>query len=262
MQLQITNHVAVVQGGSKGIGLGIAHSLAREGCDLVLTARNGDHLENQAKIIAEQTGRKVLPFVLDSSDLSKTKDLISFVEKEFGRLDIIVANSGGPPAGTLKPLTVDQWQEAATLLIASPALLVKSALPLLSKSPAPRFFVVTSSSTVTPINGLTLSNTFRPGLVGLIKTLTEELAPEGVCCHSIAPGRFDTERLGHVIDLHAEKQGKTPDEIKSAMLATIPAGRLGEPVEIGDLVAFLSSPLASYLRGGNWLVDGGLLRVV
>lgn len=262
MDLQLTGNVAIVQGASKGIGRGIARCLAREGCDLVLTARTEETLAQTAAEIAAETGRNVKHFALDSSNVEAQTSLVDFAREQFGRLDILVANSGGPAPGGLKDLSPEQWRAAADLLIVGPTLLLKTALPLLKQSPAPRFFVVTSSSTVTPVSGLALSNTFRPAIVGLIKQLTEELAAENVCCHSVAPGRVDTDRLANIFAMQGKKQDKSPEEMRDAALKMIPAGRLGTPEDLGNLVAYLSSPLAEYLRGGNWLVDGGLIRVI
>lgn len=262
MDLNIKNHVAIVQGASKGIGRGIALSLAEEGCDVIITGRHQETLDVAAKEIAGASGRDAVPYVLDSAKTDQMEALAKFAADEFGRLDIIVCNSGGPPAGTAKDLSAQQWRDAAELLLIAPVTLLNAALPYLRKSKAPRFFVVTSSSTRQPVAGLTLSNTLRPGVMGLVRSLSDELAEERVRCHSIAPGRFDTDRLGHVINMQAEKAGKTPDEIRAAMEASIPAARLGEPRDIGDLVAYLSSPRADYLTGGNWLVDGGLVKMV
>ncbi len=262
MDLNLQGHAAIVQGGSKGIGRGIAEALAAEGCDIVLTARNREALEKTAADLAASTGRRVLPYAADTANLVEIPALLDAVRAEFGRLDIIVCNSGGPPPGRMKDLTAEQWSAAAQLLVVSPVSLLRQALPLLEKSPAPRFFVVTSSSSRTPIPGLTLSNVYRPAVVGLVKTLTDEFSGTELCCHSIAPGRFDTDRLGHVIDIQVKETGGTREEVIARMAESIPARRLGEPIEIGHLVAFLSSPLAAYLRGGNWLVDGGLVRAV
>ncbi len=224
--------------------------------------RSEGPLTQAAEEIAQETGRRVVPFAADSSDLDGCGQLLELVTSVFGRLDILVCNSGGPPPGGVKDLNEYQWAEACQLLVTAPVYLLKNALPLLAKSPAPRFFVVTSSSTVTPVAGLTLSNTFRPAVVGLIKSLTEELASDNVCCHSIAPGRFDTDRLAAVFEMQGKKLGKPPEEMRQTTETAIPAGRLGNPNEMGDLVAYLSSPQASYLRGGNWLMDGGLVRVI
>ncbi|CAN5264783.1 SDR family oxidoreductase [soil metagenome] len=262
MDLELRGKVALVQGASKGIGRGIAESLAREGCDLVVTARGEEKLKEAAEAIASESGRKILYKPTDSASLPAMAELMEFIDKEFGRLDIIVCNSGGPPAGGVKDLKPEQWAEAANLLLAAPAYLLQLALPMLSKGGNGRFFIVTSSSTRVPVSGLTLSNSFRPGIVGFIKSLVEELAADHICCHSIAPGRFDTDRLKHLISVQAKKAGKSEDEIRRGMLDAIPAKRLGDPEDIGGLVAFLASPKASYLNGGNWMVDGGLVRSI
>lgn len=262
MNLDITHHAAIIQGASKGLGRGIAEALAAEGVDLLLTARNMEALATVAAELSAKHGVRAVAMALDSADPGAPQALCSRAMTEFGRLDILVCNSGGPPPGTLRDLHAAQWIAAAQLLLAAPAMLLKEALPLLAKSPAPRFFVVTSSSSKEPVPGLLLSNSMRPGLVGFIKSIAAELASEHICCHSIAPGRFDTDRLGHVIDMQAKKSGRTPEEVRAAMIAAIPAGRLGDPIDLGNLVAFLASPKASYMTGQNWLVDGGLVRAI
>ncbi|MCB2156182.1 SDR family oxidoreductase [bacterium] len=262
MDLELKGHVALVQGASKGIGRGIAEALAREGCDLLLTARSEAPLRQTAKEIADETGRRVNTYAIDSAELDATQKLLDKIHASYGRFDIIVCNSGGPPPGGLKDLDVEQWRKAADLLLVAPAYLVKNALPLLKESPAPRFFVVTSSSTREPVAGLTLSNTMRPGLVGMIKSLASELGPEGVRCHSIAPGRIDTDRLAAVFEMQSQKMNKPAAAIRQAAIDSIPAARLGSPTDIGSLVAYLSSPRADYLTGGNWLVDGGLIKSI
>lgn len=260
MNLGLQGHVAIVQGASKGIGRGIAQVLAEEGCDLVLCARTAGPLEAAASEIAAATGRRAVAFPADSADPAQAAAAVDLAERTFGRVDILVCNSGGPPAGGIRDLRPEQWIAAAGLLLAGPVALLQAALPLLQKSPAPRFFVVTSSSTRQPVAGLTLSNTFRPGIVGLVKTMAEELAADRVRCHSIAPGRIDTDRLAHLIRVQSEKFGRTEEEIRAGMIASIPAGRLGDGRDLGNLVAFLASEKADYLTGGNWMVDGGLVK--
>lgn len=262
MELQIKGHAAIVQGASKGIGRGIGEALAREGCDLLLTARTGEALEATAAEIAEAHGVRVLHDPADSGELDDNARLVERVREEFGRLDILVCNSGGPPPGGAMELDAEAWRNAAELLVVAPVDLLRRAMPLMEGSPAPRFFVVTSSSTREPVNGLALSNTFRPGLVGLVKTLASELASRRVRCHAISPGRIDTDRLDAVIAMQAKRANVKPEQIRGAMLAAIPAGRFGEPADLGALVAFLASPVADYLTGGNWLVDGGLIKAL
>jgi len=262
MDLLIKDHVAIVQGASRGIGRGIAEALAAEGCNLVITGRDESSLNKAAKEIASPHGIRVETVSADSGNIAESDRIVHAAKEAFGRLDIIVANSGGPPPGAFRDLTIDQWRAAAELLIVSPVALLQAALPLLEQSPAPRFFVVTSSSSRQPVDGLTLSNTYRPGVMGLLKTLASELGPKGVCCHSLAPGRIDTSRLKSVIDMQAKRAGKSPEAIRDGMIASVPIGRLGQPADLGSLAAFLSSPLAGYLTGQNWLVDGGLVRTI
>jgi 3-oxoacyl-[acyl-carrier protein] reductase len=260
MDLQLHGKVALVQGATRGLGRGIAEVLAREGCDLMLTARTPADLETTARELTRSTGRRILWRAVDSADLDAMPGLVHTTGRELGALDILVCNSGGPPPGGIRHLTPQQWNDASKLLITAPAYLLQCSLALLEQSASPRFFVVTSSSTRVPVAGLTLSNVLRPGVVGLIKTLVDELGAMGLCCHSIAPGRFDTVRLQNVINAQAQRSGATPDQVRTAMLQAIPAGRLGDPIELGNLVAFLASPLASYLNGGNWIADGGLTK--
>lgn len=262
MDLRLRGHAAIVQGASRGLGRAIAHALAAEGCDLLLSARNIEPLAEAAREISASTGARVQPVACDSAAPDAAPFLVGAAREFFGRLDVIVCNSGGPPAGGIRDLTDAQWAHASELVVLGPVRLVREALPLLAQSPAPRVLIVTSSSTRQPVAGLTLSNTFRPAVVGLVKTLAEELAPERVRVHSLAPGRFDTDRLRHLFGVQAEKAGTTPEAIRKGMVRSIPAGRLGEPAELANLAAFLASPLADYMTGGNWLVDGGLVRCI
>lgn len=262
MDLKIKGHVAIVQGASRGIGRGIAESLAAEGVDLLLSARSPEPLKETANQLVRDHGVRVECLPGDSSDVSHNGELVALAGEKFGRLDILVCNSGGPPAGTFKDLDPEAWAAAANLLVVAPVDLLRRSLPLLKNSPAPRFFVVTSSSTKVAISGLTLSNVYRPAIVGLVKSLSEDLAGERICCHSIAPGRIDTDRLRHLADIMAEKSGKKSDEILGDMAKATPTGRLGEPSDLGSLVAYLSSPSSEFLNGGNWLVDGGFIRAL
>jgi 3-oxoacyl-[acyl-carrier protein] reductase len=262
MDLRLTGNVAIVQGASRGLGRGIAEALAAEGCDLIVSARSEGPLREAAAAISQVSGRRAIPVAMDSSDAGAAVALVQAARSNFGRLDIVLANSGGPPPGGALDLADAQWAAAAELLLISPMRLIRESLPLLRESPAPRVMIVTSSSTRQPVPGLTLSNTFRPAICGLVKTLSEELARDRVRIHSLAPGRFDTDRLREVIQVQSARSGKTPEQVTDAMLASIPAGRLGEPIELGHLAAFLASPLADYLTGCNWLIDGGLIRAI
>lgn len=260
MDLQLKHHVALVQGASKGIGRGIAEALAAEGMDVFLTARTEAPLKQAAAEIAEKHGVRVEYMAQDSGEIEAIPKLISAVENQFSRLDVVVCNSGGPRAGDLDVLSAEDWAAAARLLVTGPTELLRAALPLLKQSPAPRFFFVTSASTVEPAPGLTLSNVFRPGIVGLVKCIAQQYAAAGLRCHSLAPGRIDTDRLEAVFTAQAAKRGVEKSLVKEQALASIPVGRFGVPADLGSLAAFLCSKQADYLTGQNWLVDGGFIK--
>lgn len=260
MNLNLTNHVALVQGASKGIGRGIAEAFAAEGMNLFLTARSAAPLQETAAQIATTYGVRVETLAQDSSDVSAVPSLIGTVQAAFGRLDVIVCNSGGPKPGELDVLTPQDWAAAAELLITGPTELLRAALPLLKASQSPRFFFVTSASTVEPAPGLTLSNVFRPGIVGLVKCIAQQYAAIGLRCHSLAPGRIETDRLEAVFTAQAAKRGLEKSVVKEQALASIPVGRFGTPSDMGSLAVFLASPQADYLTGQNFLVDGGFIK--
>lgn len=262
MDLEIKDHVALIQGSSKGIGRGIAEALAAEGVHVILTGRNEDALKEAASEIASAHKVKTSYFVMDSADIQKYPELIEKIKTEFGTIDIVLANSGGPPPGMFDDLKADQWAHAFQLLMASPVELLRTSISQLEKSPAPRFFIITSSSTREPVPGLTLSNVFRPGIVALVKEISNQYADKGLRCHSLAPGRIDTDRLAAVFKMQAEKNKTTPDEVREKAIQSIPAGRLGTINDMGSLAAFLASPKADYLTGQNWLVDGGLIKSI
>lgn len=244
MDLRLHGRTAVVCGASAGIGLGIAESLAEEGANVVLFARNREPLERAA----ERMGGVAVPGdVTAAEDLER---LVETAEKRFEGIDILINNSGGPPRTTARELSVESVEAAVELLLHSVVRLTALCLPHLERSGHGRIVNVTSSSVREPIDNLALSNAVRPGVIGWAKTLARELGPSGITVNSIAPGRIDTERVREVY----------PDGPTEADLATIPLRRLGAPREIGDLVAFLCSDRAAYVTGAVIPVDGGLTR--
>jgi len=175
----------------------------------------------------------------------------------FGSLDILVSNSGGPPAGTFESLSEEQWQSALDSTLFSTTRLVRAALPGMKASGWGRIIVITSTSVRQPIAGLLLSNTIRAGIVGLCKSLANEYASYGITVNNVAPGSFDTDRLKHLHELNAQKSGVTFAEARQQAEQRIPIGRLGRPSELANAVVFLASEAASYITGQTWLVDGG-----
>ena len=250
MDLGIDGRVALVLGASKGIGRGVAEALAREGAKVAIASRSLDTLEQTA---AEIEG-DVTAFQADTGDLDGLAALPAAVAEVFGQVEILVTNTGGPPLGLALDANLDEWRDAYESLLLAPRVLVEAVLPGMRERGWGRIVNVGSSSTREPIDGLTLSNSHRPGLIGFFKTVAREVAADGVTVNDIATGRFATDRL-------ASNWGGR-EQMEQGAIEGIPAGRLGDPVEYGDLVAFLSSERAGYITGTSIPIDGGMLRSV
>ncbi|HEX6668645.1 MAG TPA: SDR family oxidoreductase [Gemmatimonadales bacterium] len=249
MDLGIEGKVALVMGASKGIGMGIAEALGREGARVALSARSEDALREVAKDIGESA---VLP--ADTGDLDGMKALPGRVAEELGPVEILVTNTGGPPPGGALDHPREAWEEAYRSLVLAPQTLTDAVLPGMRERGWGRIVNVASSSVREPIPGLALSNAHRMAAIGLFKTLADEVAKDGVTVNSVATGLFATERL-------ATLHGSMADAERAAE-EQVPAGRLGTPEEYGDLVAFICSERAGYLTGTVIPLDGGRLRSV
>jgi 3-oxoacyl-[acyl-carrier protein] reductase len=245
MDLGLRGRTAIVCGASSGLGLAAAEALAEEGANVSLLARRREQLERDAERIGALAVR---------GDVTNAADLERLVERTvtaFGGVDVLVWNSGGPPAGRASEVTDDALERAFELLLQPAVRLVRLCLPHLERSDAGRILAVTSLTVQEPTPHLALSNAIRPGLVGWLKTLSREVGRAGITVNCVAPGRIDTPRM---TELYGEG-GPPPEE-----LAQIPLGRLGSPREFGDVVCFLASTRASYVTGTTVLVDGGMSR--
>jgi 3-oxoacyl-[acyl-carrier protein] reductase len=245
MDLRLEGRRALVTGASKGIGFGIAKTLAAEGVTVAMTSRSRERIEGAASEIG------ATPFEHDTADVDGAAALIDRVEEDLGQLDILITNSGGPPAGP-DPLgfTREQWEDAYRMLVLGPMALVDRAIPGMRERGFGRIVGVSSSAVREPIPALMLSNAHRSGLLAAFKTISRQIAGDGVTVNSVLPGRIATDRLA---DTSGSLEGA-----EHAAREQVPAGRLGTIEEMGAAAAFLCSEQAGYITGQAVLVDGGL----
>jgi 3-oxoacyl-[acyl-carrier protein] reductase len=244
---------ALVAGGSSGLGLAVGTALAGEGTRVALAARHSDRLD---RAVASIPG--AVAALADVATADGPAHAVEQAVRAFGGLDAVLVNSGGPRPGAFAELDDAGWQDAIDSTLNSALRLIRAALPHLRESKHPAILVILSSTAREPIPGLTASNTLRPGLVGLIKSLTAEIAP--VRINGLAPGRFTTPRSVEVEEATAARTGQTTEAVRAGLVARIPLGRIGDPAELGRLGAFLLSPAASYVTGAIIPIDGGMIR--
>lgn len=247
---------AIVMAASRGLGYASALGLAREGCQLIICSRDQERIEAAADTIRKQTGSKVKAIVADVSSASEAKRLVDAAVSEYGGLEIVVHNAGGPPPGETLAMTDEQWQKAFEQNLLSFTRIVGAAAPEMKKAGYGRVLTIASSSIKQPIPNLALSNALRAGVWGIAKTLSRELAPQGILVNVIAPGRIDTERIAELDQAFSQKSGKSVEDVRKASVAGIPLGRLGRPEEFANLVVFLASEAGSYVTGQAIMVDG------
>jgi 3-oxoacyl-[acyl-carrier protein] reductase len=248
VDLGIEGRAALVMAASRGIGRGIAGALAREGARVAISSRSEEALRATAKEI----GPEVRVFPADTGDLDRLRQLPDEVAEELGPIEILVANTGGPPAGGALDNPLDEWEAAFRNLVLAPRVLIEAVLPGMRERGWGRIVNVSSSSIREPIPGLTLSTANRLAALGLLETLADEVAGDGITVNTVATGTFATDRLAQV---HGSLE-----QAEEAARERVPTGRLGRPEEYGDLVAFLCSERAAYLTGAVIPLDGGLLR--
>lgn len=261
MDYGLRGRVALVNGASKGIGRGIAESLAAEGVRLVISSRDGDALARTASEITGSQGVEVVPVAVNVATADAADRLVSVATARFSRLDILINNSGGPPRGAFDDFDDAAWQSAFELLLLNVVRMVRAALPHLRASGHGRIVNVASTSVKQPLPGLILSNSLRAGVVGLAKTLADEVAADAITVNTVCPGSILTDRLREGQRERAEREGVPIDDlVRASASGRIPLGRVGDPSDMGHAVAFLCSDAASYITGVTLPVDGGLLR--
>ncbi len=256
VDLGLEGRAFVVGGGSRGLGRAVADELVVEGAKVLLVARDQDSLDEAVRELGPQ---HAYACAADVSAPDAAETVAAAVDAELGRLDGILVNHGGPPAGRTFELTDDQWTDSFQLVVGGPIRLLRALVPKLGDGASVVF--ITSWSIREPVPNLDASNVLRPGVAGLVKVLAQELAP-GVRVNSVAPGRFATERGMSLARTRAEEKGVSVEDAMAEMAGDIPLGRYGDPPELARLAAFLLSPAASYVNGVNVLADGGLIAAL
>lgn len=257
MELGLRGKVALVGGASRGIGRAVATGLAREGCRVAICARDEARLAQAADDIRSATSVEVLAVRCDMSVEEEIRRFVAATVEAFGRLDIIVNNAGGPPAGPFEAHDEAAWQQALSQNLLSVVRTVREALPHLRAAGGGRIINITSIAVKEPIPGLVLSNAARLGVVGLAKTLSRELGPDGITVNNVCPGFTLTDRVRELYGNRAEASGRPFEAVLAEEARRIPLGRLAEPEDIAALVVFLASEPARHITGTTIQVDGG-----
>ena len=260
MELGLKNKVAMVGGASKGLGFAVARALAAEGAHVSIASRDEQAIKRAADAMARETGAESLPVAADLSKADAIAAWHAATLAKFGGVDLLFANTGGPPAGTALGFDDAAWQEAFELLLLSVVRTVRLVVPSMRARGGGAILIGTSSSVKEPIASLALSNVLRSGVTSLAKTLSLELAPDRIRVNTLIPGRIATDRLQHLDEINAKKAGVTLEDQQARTASTIPLGRYGAPDDFGRVGAFLLSGAASYITGASVQVDGGLIK--
>lgn len=262
MNLHLSGKVAIVLASSAGIGRGIATVLSNEGCKVAICGRREDFLKDTASSIRKESGNEVFSKVADVADAQSLQEFLEAVYAEFGHVDILVNNGGGPPAGESSAFNDDQYHAAFELSLMSVVRACRFVLPKMRAQGGGRIITVTSTSVKSAAKNMVLSNTFRSATTAFCKSIAMEAGKDGVRVHTVMPGPFLTDRAHELGTAASQKQGISFDEWLIKAQSGTPLERFGEPMEIGSFVAFLASDLSDYMNGTCVPVDGGILAPI
>ena len=262
MDLKLKDKVVMVAASSQGIGYGIAETVARDGGKLSIASRTAGNIEAAAKALRDEYGVDCRGYVMDAADADSIQAWTDATLEDFGEVQGLVVNAGGPPPGNFDDFDDASWAQAYELTLMSAVRMIRCVLPQMRAQQAGSILTVTSISIREPIDNLLLSNVFRSGVVALVKSLSNELADAGIRVNNLVPGRIDTERVRTLDQVGAEKKGIAVDEERQVQFADIPLGRYGTIEDMGAAGAFLLSEAARYITGVTLLVDGGKTRAV
>ena len=262
MDLGLKGRVAIITAASSGLGKATAMELAAEGASVVINARREDELGKAADEIRSATGSEVLAIPGDVTNEDHIHNLVAETVNQLGGVDILVANAGGPPAGFFDDFTAQDYREAVELNLISTINLCREAVPQMRKTGWGRIVAITSIAAKQPVENLILSNTARAGVLGFMKSLSQQIAADGITVNTVCPGYHLTERLTSLAPLTANKERISVEDVYARWAASTPMNRIGDPKEFAALVAFLCSERASYLSGAVIQVDGGAYRAL
>lgn len=260
MDLGLKGKVAFVAASSQGLGRACARSLALEEAIVVVNGRRPDVLEETRRQLAEETGSRVVAL---QGDLSRREDVdrvMTALLAQLGRLDILVTNCGPPPHGRFAELEDEKWDIANDLVMMSVVRLCRHAVPVMLRQRFGRIINITSTSVKQPLGDMVLSSAARMGVVGLAKILSNQYSRSGITVHTVCPGPYMTDAEAKFFAEEGKKRGITAEQAAAEWLTDIPMGRIGDPKEFGDVVAFLASERASYMTGNAIQVDGGRVQ--
>lgn len=263
VDLGLKEKVVVVMASSKGLGKASALEFAKEGATVVISSRRQESVDAAAEELRAESGNEqVHPFTCDMSQAEDIKQLFRKVIERFGRIDVLVNNTGGPKAGGFDNMGDDDWYAAFEQNLLSYIRTCREVLPYMKEQQFGRIINISSSSTKEVIDGLILSNTMRAGMVGFAKTLAREVAGDNILVNTVGPGKISTDRVAELTQATADREGLSPEEVMKQTEAQIPRGRLGEPAEFARTVVFLASAANSYATGQSIVVDGGFLKAL
>lgn len=261
MDLGLRDQIAIVMGASRGLGKAVAQQFIQEGARVALCARGTDALQATARELEGLGGTgRVLAVRADVTEPEQLHGFVEAVLREYGRVDVLVVNAGGPKPGTFSDLTPEDWQAATRLTLQSAIDVLYQVVPHMRTRRSGSIVAMTSYTVKTPGENLILSNSVRMAVIGLVKSLADELGRDGIRVNAVLPGWTRTERVDVLMQARAQKSGATPEEEAARITRSIPLGRMGTPEEFARTVVFLASPAASYISGISLPVDGGLIR--
>lgn len=262
MNQSLHGQVALITAASKGLGFATALRLAEEGAHVAICSRDENRIQEAVQKIQEKTGYAPLGLQVDVSNKEDVEKMVRKTIDYFDRIDMLLLNAGGPPAGKFMELTDEDWEKAFYTNVMSVVRIIREVAPYMCEQGGGRVVAIASSSVREPIPGLVLSNVMRTGVAGLMKTLSMELGPYGILLNTLCPGRIATDRLDELDRGAAAKLEVSLEEVREQITKEIPLGRYGKPEEFAEAALFLLSPRNSYITGSVLMVDGGKVNAL